>query len=67
MGLPIDASFVKAVVSGELDRNKSPEYLIVESFFELPLATLPKEALERYAELSTKTTYIPFLPHNEKL
>lgn len=67
MGSPVPDDFARRILDGEYTAEKSTEYVLAESFLGLPLRFLPQEILARYAELSDKSLYLPFLPLTDKL
>ncbi len=66
MGVPVSDAFAQQVTDGEVSSENSTEYVLAESFLELPLDSLPRDVLERYTSLSHKDLYLPFLPHTDK-
>lgn len=67
MGAPVDRDFVEKLKDPEADPDIPHHFAIAESVLGLPPNILPDEVLERYARLSTRELYVPFLPHTDKI
>lgn len=67
MGGSVDKEFAEKIKSGDVDDADSHSCTLAETVLGLPLNSVPDEVLDRYAKLSTKELYVPFLPHTEKI
>lgn len=67
LGIPVGSEYVDKLLSDGKDHSNEIEYRMLRHIFELPPEHVPREALDRYVEVSNKQTYTPVLPYSHKL
>lgn len=67
LGIPVSSEYVDKLLSDGKDHSGEIEYMMLRHIFELPPEHLPREALDRYVEVSNKETYTAILPHSDEL
>lgn len=66
LGTPVSKEYVDCLLDGK-DHSGEIEYRMIRHVLELPPEHLPREVLERYAEISSKERYTAIFPHTDKL
>ena len=66
LGVPVGIDYIATLGDGA-DHSNDFEYRMIAHVLEVSPLHVPREVLDRYAEVSSRETYTPIVPHTDKL